>query len=178
MNNSLPKPDKNLRVSKKKHKKYAKSTLRKYWKDSERDLGTFMLNHDEPDPKFAPALSSRGRIGHITGLEMDTVTMNWVGENKQVESMPKWLIKAILKIMQRAKDYDRFPLLRLDITQELSGHDRRKMFNPKDKPVEQLSQVEQRLVNNDMRLKRLPDLAIIPLDILGELMEKKARESN
>lgn len=169
-NRPLPKPNKKLRVSKKKHKPYADSTRRKYWKDSERDLGTFLLNHDDQDPKFAPALSKRGRIGHITGLEMDTVTLNWVGENKQVETLPKWINKAILKIIQRGKDHGKYPLLRLDVTQELTKEDLGKLFNSKSKPVDQLSQVEQRLVNNDLGLKRLPDLAIIPISVLGELL--------
>jgi len=172
MTSKLPKPSKKLRLSKKGHKKYASSTKRQYWKDSERDFGTFMLEHDAPDPKFAPALSPRGRIGQITGLEMDTVTLNWVGENKQLEELPKWLMRYILKILQRAKDFNRFPLLRLDVTQEITEDNRKKMFNPKNKPINQLSEVEQRLANNDLGIKRLPDLAIIPMDILGQLLDE------
>lgn len=172
MAKALPKPSKKLRVSKKGHKKYASSTKRQYWKESERQLGDFLLEHDDPDPKFAPALSKRGRIGHICGLEMDSVTLNWVGENKQVESVPKWLSEYILKILQRAKDFDRYPLLRLDVTNEITEEDRQKIHNKKKRKVSSLSEVEQRLINNDLGLKRLPDLAIIPLEVLGELLDK------
>jgi len=169
---SLPKPSKKLRVSKKTHKKYASSTKRNYWKESERQAGDFLLEHDDPDPKFAPALSKRGRVGHICGLEMDVVSLNWVGENKQLEKLPKWLTKYILKIMQRGKDFNKFPLLRLDVTQEIKIKDLKGIFNPKNRSIEQLSEVEQRLIRNDMRINRLPDLVVIPMEVLGYLLDR------
>ena len=55
-------------------------------KDSERRFAKWLVEHDGPHPRYIPGggiASSTGRVGHVTGLQFDCVSMTYAGENKQ-----------------------------------------------------------------------------------------------
>lgn len=82
-------------------------------KRSERTVAKRMLEIDGPDPAFAKIASSTGRVGHITGLRMDAVSLHYRTENKN-RVMPQWFIKAWILINQRAIDFGKSALLHID----------------------------------------------------------------
>lgn len=84
-------------------------------KQSERDAAKWLLEHDGPDPKWSHITSSTGRVGFITGLQFDAVSINYVLENKQVK-VPARLFKWWLQINQIAVDRGKDALLRLEPT--------------------------------------------------------------
>ena len=92
----------------------AQRRLRKS-KSSERDLGHWLLDHDEPDPRFRGISSSTGRVGHITSMQYDVVSKNYVAENKQVK-VPVRLYKWWRQILQIAQDENKHALLRIEPT--------------------------------------------------------------
>lgn len=53
-------------------------------KQAERDAGHWMLEHDGPDPYWARVSSSTGRVGHITGLMFDIVSLHYCTEVKNI----------------------------------------------------------------------------------------------
>jgi hypothetical protein len=87
--------------------------IRRRAKDSERSIAKRMVAADGIDPNFAKIASSTGRIGHITGLRVDTVSRNYFTEAKN-RVLPKWLLDAWLLINQRAGDFDKHALLHLE----------------------------------------------------------------
>lgn len=90
-----------------------RTRIRRRAKDSERSIAKRMVVADGPDPAFAKIASSTGRIGHITGLRVDTVSRNYFTEAKN-RVLPKWLLDAWLLINQRAGDFDKHALLHLE----------------------------------------------------------------
>lgn len=89
-------------------------------KQSERDLGHWLLDHDGPDLRFKGIASSTGRVGHITNLQFDVISKTYAAENKQVR-VPALLWRWWKKITDVAIDQGKEPLLRIDPTnQDLS----------------------------------------------------------
>lgn len=82
-------------------------------KRSERKIARSMQDIDGADPDWKGVASSTGRIGHITGMRVDGVSMSYFTENKN-RILAKWIVDAWLLINQRAKEYKKFPLLHLD----------------------------------------------------------------
>jgi len=142
---ALLKPSKRLRVAKGNHKPYSKSYKSFLWKESERQLGDFILAHDDPHPSFSSAVSSRGRVGHITGLGFDGITKKFVWENKKREKAPTWLIEPIVQVLEKASANGLDGILSLDIQQELK--------------------------ENKLSMKRLPRLFILTDQTLAMLLD-------
>lgn len=82
-------------------------------KNSERDEARHMIAVDGIDPLYAKIASSTGRVGHITNMRIDGISLNYVMENKN-RVLPKWLIDAWILILQRAEDFQKHALLHLD----------------------------------------------------------------
>jgi len=132
-------------VAKKNHKLYSKSYKNFLWKESERQMGDFALAYDDQHPGFSSVASSRGRVGHITGLGFDGITKRFVWENKKREEAPMWLIKPLVQVLEKARENNLDGILSLDIQQELS--------------------------ENKLSLKRLPRLFILTEDTLARLLD-------
>lgn len=91
-------------------------------KASERRGAKWLLKHDGPDPRFRPGggiVTTTGRVGHVTGLQFDMLSRTYAGENKQ---MKVWagLWGFWLKIVEKAKEQGKEPLLRIEPTND--GH--------------------------------------------------------
>lgn len=81
-------------------------------KQSERDLGHFLLDHNGEDPTFKLISSSTGRVGHITELQFDVVSLDYAAENKNVK-VPKKILGWWDQIVTVAKKHSKQPLLRI-----------------------------------------------------------------
>jgi hypothetical protein len=86
-------------------------------KQSERDLGKFLLAYNGPDPFYSLISSSTGRVGHITELQFDVVSIDYAAENKNVR-LPKRLMVWWDQIVDIAAKHKKQPLLRIDPTNE------------------------------------------------------------
>jgi len=84
-------------------------------RQSERDLGKWLLEHDGEDPLWSKLASSTGRVGHYTNLQFDVVSMTYAGENKQVRIPVKW-VGFWLQIIDVAKKHGKVPLLVIEPT--------------------------------------------------------------
>lgn len=82
-------------------------------KQSERDLGHWLLDYNGHDPVFKHIASSTGRVGHITELQFDVVSKHYAAENKHVK-VPKKLLGWWEQIVSIAEKHGKQPLLRLD----------------------------------------------------------------
>lgn len=89
-----------------------KSLIRRS-KNSERAGTKRMVEVDGPDPQYAKIATSTGRVGHITNMRIDGISLHYVTENKN-RVLPAWMIAAWVLINQRAIDFDKHVLLRLD----------------------------------------------------------------
>lgn len=87
-------------------------------KQSERDLGHWLEKHDGIDPRWVGIASSALRVGHITGLQFDCVSMTYVAENKQVK-LPATLLKWWIQINQIAVTQGKEALLRIEPTNDV-----------------------------------------------------------
>jgi len=89
-------------------------------KESERKLGRFLLEHDGPDPRWKPGgglSSSTGRVGHITELQLDVISLHYGAENKQM-IVPATLWGFWKKIVHRANEQGKSPMIRWEPTNE------------------------------------------------------------
>lgn len=82
-------------------------------KNSERNIARRMLEVDGPDPIYRNVTSSTGRVGHITGMQIDAISSHYVIENKN-RSLPVWLNNAWVQIQQRAQDFGKHALLHIE----------------------------------------------------------------
>ena len=86
-------------------------------KQSERDLGHFLLEHNGEDPVWKFISSSTGRVGHITELQFDVISEDYAAENKKVK-VPKTLLGWWDKIVAIAEKHGKEPLLRIEPSNE------------------------------------------------------------
>lgn len=89
-------------------------------KDSERRFAKWLIEHDGPHPRFRPGggiASSTGRVGHITGLQFDCVSMSYAGENKQTVVWAG-LWKFWKQVVDVARREHLEPVLRIEPTNE------------------------------------------------------------
>lgn len=84
-------------------------------KQSERDLGKWLLKNDGEDPKWRHITSSTGRVGFVTGLQFDVVSKTYAAENKQQKLPQKWL-QVWLQILDIALRHDKEALLVIEPT--------------------------------------------------------------
>lgn len=82
-------------------------------KNSERNISRRMLEVDGPDPVYRNVTSSTGRVGHITGMQIDAISKNYVIENKN-RTMPAWINTAWIQILQRGIDFGKHALLHME----------------------------------------------------------------
>jgi hypothetical protein len=82
-------------------------------KNSERGIASRMQAVDGADPVYRNVTSSTGRVGHISGMQIDAISKNYVIENKN-RTLPMWMNKAWIQILQRARDFDKNPLLHIE----------------------------------------------------------------
>jgi hypothetical protein len=82
-------------------------------KQSERDLGKWMLEHDGPDPAMRGIASSTGRVGHITQMQFDVISRTYASENKNVR-LSKTFLQWWLQILDVAADRGKVPLLSIE----------------------------------------------------------------
>jgi hypothetical protein len=54
-------------------------------RQAERDVGHWLLRNDGPDPVWAKITSSTARVGHITGLQFDVVSLHYCAEVKNIK---------------------------------------------------------------------------------------------
>lgn len=91
----------------------SQKSLARRSKKSERNIASRMTAIDGPDPQYEKITSSTGRVGHITHIRIDAISLHYVTENKN-RGLPSWLITAWLLINQRAEDFGKYALLHLD----------------------------------------------------------------
>ena len=82
-------------------------------KNSEREISRRMQEIDGPDPVYKNVTSSTGRVGHITGMQIDAISRTYVIENKN-RSLPLWINNAWIQILQRASDFGKHALLHIE----------------------------------------------------------------
>ncbi len=80
---------------------------------SERESVRGMQDADGPDPFYKNITSSTGRVGHITNMQVDGITRSYVIENKN-RSLPIWINKAWIQILQKAADFNKHALLHIE----------------------------------------------------------------
>jgi len=90
-----------------------RKAIRRRWKTRERDKARRMTTVDGHDPAFKHIASSTGKIGMITNIRVDAVSMTYVTEVKN-RDLPKWINDAWLLINQRAIDFGKNALLHMD----------------------------------------------------------------
>lgn len=71
-----------------------------------------MLETNGKDPAYALIHSSTGRVGHITDLQFDVVSLDYAAENKLIK-VPKRLLSWWTQIGNVARAHDKKPLLRI-----------------------------------------------------------------
>jgi hypothetical protein len=84
-------------------------------KQSERDLGHWLLEHDGPDTRLRGLTTSTGRVGHLTHLQFDVMSNRYAAENKQVKVPAKlwgWWKQIVTIATAQGKD----ALLRIEPT--------------------------------------------------------------
>ena len=86
-----------------------KRRLRKS-KQTERDSGKWLLEHDGQDPVWRGVSSSTGRVGHITQLQFDVVSRSYAGEVKNI-IVPARLFGFWVKILSVAAMHAKNPVL-------------------------------------------------------------------
>lgn len=89
-------------------------------KDSERRLAKWLIAYDGPDPVMKPGngiVSETGRVGHVTALQFDALSLHYAAENKQ-EKVPATWWNYWLKIVQKSAEWGKNPLLRIEPTNE------------------------------------------------------------
>ena len=96
----------------------SKRTILAYSKQSEREGGRWLLEHDGPDPRpgFGPGeglVTSTGRIGHIHELQLDLLSRSYGGENKHVLLNKTWS-EWWTKVLKRSAQQGKAALLRID----------------------------------------------------------------
>lgn len=89
-------------------------------KDSERRLARWLQEHDGPDPVMMPGngiVSETGRVGHVTALQFDALSLHYAAENKQ-EKVPATWWEYWKKIVERSAQWNKEPLLRIEPTND------------------------------------------------------------
>lgn len=82
-------------------------------KNSEREIARRMQNIDGADPAYRNIASSTGRIGHISGMRVDGVSLQYAIENKN-RALPSWLVKAWILIQQKSVEMNKQVLLHIE----------------------------------------------------------------
>ena len=89
-------------------------------KQSERDLGHWLVKHDGFDPLYRGIASpTTGRVGHVTGLQFDNVSTHYAAENKRVR-IGKRFMQWWLQINDVATDRHKDALLSIEPTNVLT----------------------------------------------------------
>jgi len=82
-------------------------------KKSERENARWLQKYDGRDERYKHLTSSTGRIGHVTGLQADMLSLHYLGENKNEVIPVKWL-RYWDKIVGRAAEWNKDALMVFD----------------------------------------------------------------
>lgn len=88
----------------------SKKSLLRRAKRSEREASRWLQVHDGPDPRYRNLTTSTGRIGHLTGLQADSVSKSYLDEHKNVK-VPATLAKWWQQICSKAIEWGKNPIL-------------------------------------------------------------------
>lgn len=143
-------------------------------KISERNISRRMQEIDGADPIYKNVTSSTGRVGHITGMQIDAISRNYVIENKN-RTLPVWLNKAWIQILQRAIDFQKHALLHIEPsniakefpvngvkhrtdTMAVISQSRHEALILAEKTLEAVREVAQSSDSNVMKVRKINDL--------------------
>lgn len=87
-------------------------------KQTERNLGHWLKEHDGEDPHWKFVASSALRVGHVTGLQFDVVSKTYAAECKNVK-LPATIMKWWLQINQIATQQGKDALLYIEPTNDV-----------------------------------------------------------
>ena len=87
-------------------------------KQTERNAGHWLQEHDGEDPMWKNVASTAARVGHITGLQFDVVSKTYAVECKNVK-LPATIMKWWLQINQVAQTHGKEPLLYIEPTNDI-----------------------------------------------------------
>lgn len=88
----------------------SKKSLLRRAKRSERENARWLQTHDGPDHRYDNLTTSTGRIGHLTGLQADSVSRSYLSENKNVK-VPATLAKWWQQIASKAIEWGKNPII-------------------------------------------------------------------
>ena len=83
-------------------------------------MGKWLLEHDGPDPVMHPGngiVSETGRVGHVTAMQFDVISLHYSAENKN-EKVPSTWWGYWKKIVEKARQWNKEPLLRIEPTND------------------------------------------------------------
>jgi hypothetical protein len=89
-------------------------------KDSERRFGKWLLLHNGPDPRYqlgGGVVTTTGRVGHITGLQFDILSLDYTGENKN-EKVPATWWNYWTKVFAKSIEEGKHPCIRIEPTND------------------------------------------------------------
>lgn len=149
-------------------------SLRRRATTSEREAVRRMVTVDGPDPAYKNITSSTGRVGHITGMQIDGISLNYVIENKN-RTMPAWINKAWIQILQRAEDFNKHALLHIEpsnIAREypvngikkrtenmaIISQSRHESLILSEKAVHQIQEIVQSKDTNAIKIRKIGDI--------------------
>ena len=90
--------------------KKSKRALLRRSKDAEREFARWLTDKDGFDPKYRNLTSSTGRIGQITGIQADILSVHYIGEAKNEKFPLKWL-RYWHKIVQKGAEWKKDSIL-------------------------------------------------------------------
>jgi hypothetical protein len=90
--------------------KKSKRALLRRSKDVEREFARWLTSEDGFDEKYRNLTSSTGRIGQITGIQADILSVHYLGEAKNEKFPLKWL-RYWHKIVQKSTEWRKDPIL-------------------------------------------------------------------
>lgn len=145
-------------------------------KGSERNIARRMQEIDGPDPIYKNVTSSTGRVGHITGMQIDAISRTYVIENKN-RTLPAWLNTAWIQILQRAEDFGKHALLHIEPsniakefpvngvkhrtpTMALISQERHEALIRAEKALDEVAKVIDSTDSNVVKVRRISDLLI------------------
>lgn len=117
-------------------------------KDSERDLGKWLLEHDGSDPLMRGIASSTMRVGHITQMQYDVHSKTYAAENKRVR-LNKTFLRWWLQIIDVAAERGKVALLSIEPSNIVPS------------------------TLNGGRARKVPRMHILPEDRHAELLRKE-----
>lgn len=90
--------------------KKSKQALLRRSKTAEREFARWLTTEDGFDPRYRNLTTSTGRIGQITGIQADILSVHYIGEAKNEKFPLKWL-RYWHKIVSKGTEWKKDPIL-------------------------------------------------------------------